>query len=329
MQMKQDIPNYRDFVHSPSRSVSHALQEFKRRQNANYRLTWGVKNIDEYLIPMMDGDLISLLARPGHAKTSTLIHLARRGSQACHELAEQGTGYDKIVVYATWETTIEEFIGLLTANESGQTLEDIARGRADLEKIRDVAVGNIGNRIYIIGKSSKKPSHTPITLDVVDYILRDLAEEGKHPLMVCADYLQKIPAARSMPKNERVEMNVGLLKDLGLNHGCPVGVAVQASREADDQNDLRLPTMSMAQWASAIEQDSDKIISQTRPIMYMQEGSEITQSENGSTVVVTENLMVYRVIKQRWGRVGKTFFAHLDPSTITISNITEEENIGF
>jgi replicative DNA helicase len=316
------------FVHTPARAVTQAVREFKRRQNADHRLEWGVKSVDDYLVPMMEGDLISIIGRPGHGKTSTMIYLAKQASEACHRMAEQGTGYDRITVYATWETTIEEFVALMAAQASGQTLEDIARGRADLDRLQDAAVMNIGNRVYIIGKSSTKPSYVPITLTTVDYILRGLREEGKRPLLLECDYLQRIPADdKGKSKRESVEQNVELAKDIGLNHGCPVALGVQAGRSVDDQSGVQMPTLTDAQWSSAIEQTSDKLIGETRPAIYMEEGSDITYRD--STIEVTDNLMVLRVIKQRWGPVGRTFFLHFDPKQMIIGEMAFNEELGF
>lgn len=319
--------DFSQFVHTPARAVTHAIREFERRQNSLYRLEWGIKNLDEYMIPMMEGDLVSLLGRPGHGKTSTMIYLARKASEACHKLAELGTGYDRIAVYATWETTVEEFIGLMAAQASGQTLEDIARGRADLQKIKDVAVMNISNRVYIIGKSLQKPSFEPITLRTVDYILRDLHEEGKSPLLIELDYLQRIPALeRRTDKREAVEANVEMAKDLGLNHGCPVVMGVQAGRSVDDQKGVQMPTLTDAQWSSSIEQTTDKLIGFSRPAVYLELGSELEY--RGAVIDVTDNLLCVKMIKQKWGKVGRSFMLHFCPETMTIGEMTYEEE-GF
>jgi replicative DNA helicase len=311
------------FLHSPARALSIAMTEFERRKNALHRLGWGVDNVDNYLIPMQDGDLVSLLGRPGHSKTTAMIHLAKQASNAIHALQDQGTGFNRIVVYATWETLVEEFIGLLSAQASGQTLEDIARGRADLEKIRDVAVANISNRIYVIGRSRLQPSYVPITLEIVDYILRDLREQGKEPMLVLLDYLQRIPSSYpslQAKKNMTVEDNVGRAKNLGLNHFCPTVMGVQASRDTDDGKGLKFPSMNMAQWSSSIEQDTDKLLAITRPILYMEEGTEIEASES-LTIPVTPTLLCMKVLKQRWGKAGKIFYLFFDPATITLGTL--------
>ena len=304
------------------------MQEFKRRQNALHRLEWGVKSMDDYLIPMMDGELVSLLGRPGHTKTSTMIHLAKRGTKACHKLAEQGAGFNRCVLFATWETTVEEFIGLLSAQESGQTLEDIARGRADLEKIMDVAVANIGNRIYIVGKSSIKPVYQPITLQTIFYLLQYLREQGKRPILIALDYLQRIPGVNpGMRKMEAVEDNVHRAKDLGLTFGCPTIMGVQAARTVDEQDGIQMPSMSDAQWSSTIEQDSDKLIGLTRPGTYLDEDVTV-QDYLGNSYNVTQNMLVMKVLKQRWGRAGGSFITYFDPARIQIGDFDHQDS-GF
>lgn len=321
------------FLFSPSRAVTVAMSEFERRKNALHRLNWGVQEMDDYLIPMQDGDLVTLLGRPGHSKTTTMIHLAKQASNAIHAMQEQGAGFDRIVVYATWETLTEEFIGLLSAQASGQTLESIARGRADLEMIRDVAIANISNRIYVVGRSRLQTTFTPISLEIVDYIIRDLREQGKVPMLILLDYLQRIPSSypssRLVQKNMIVEDNVSRAKNLALAHFCPTVIGAQASRDTDDQSGLKFPSMSMAQWSSSIEQDSDKLIALTRPILYLEEGAEIEVSENLS-IPVTPTLLCCKVLKQRWGKAGKTFFLYFDPASITLGELElEYQDQGF
>ena len=324
----KEIPELTAFLHTPARSVSLAMVEFKRRQDSLHRLDWGVPTMDKYLIPMMDGELVSLLARPGHTKTSTMIHLAKRGTAACHALADQGAGFDRCVVFATWETTVEEFIGLLSAQESGQTLEDIARGRADLEKIMDVAVANIGNRIYVIGKSSNKPVYQPITLQTIFHLLQYLREQGKRPILIALDYLQRIPASTpGMRKMEAVEDNVHRAKDLGLTFGCPTIMGVQAARTVDEQSGLQMPSMSDAQWSSAIEQDSDKLIGLTRPGTYL-EDDVVLEDYLGNAYNVTDNMLAMRVLKQRWGRAGGSFLTYFNPALIKIGDFDHQDS-GF
>lgn len=323
------------FIHTPARAVSRALQEFERRQNALYRLTWGVDRLDQYLIPMIDGDLVSLLARPGHSKTSTMIHLAKQASASIAQLQEQGQGFNRIVVYVTWETLVEEFIGLLTAQQSGQTLESIARGEADLKLIEKVAVGTISNRIYVIGRSRETPGYHRITLPTVDYILRYLKEQGKEPMLVLLDYVQRIPSPFGenvfvQSKTRIVEENVERAKDIGLDHFCPVVMGVQASRETDVQDGVKFPNMSMAQWSSSIEQTTDKLIALSRPILHLEEGTPVEVSQ-GVEIPVSPNMLALKVLKQRWGKAGKHFILHFDPSLIKLSDyaLDEQEGVPF
>lgn len=322
----REAPKSIEFAHSPARATTLALKAFKARQTAPFRLSWGVKTWDEYLIPMMAGDLTSLVARPGHAKTSILIHLSQLGSTACNALAAMGEN-NYMVVYATWETTVEEFVGLLTVRDSGQSLESIARGQADLIKVQDAAVAAIANNVWVFGRSERVKTRTPFSLLALDSALSYLQEiEGMRPVIILLDYLQRIPAlVRGQEMQKRVMENTEFAKDLGMIHGCPTVMGVQAKRDVDLKSGLKMPALDSAQWASTIEQTSDKVLGLSRPCLYMDDESTITQSKTGQVIPVTPTLLAMRVLKHRWGRAGRTFYAHFDPEKITLGDLALDE----
>lgn len=313
-QKKQESQSLSDaYLYPPARAASVALTEFERRQNALYRLDWGIWYVDAYMTPMMAGDLFCLIGRPGHAKTSTLISFARRASLLARQL-DQG-GEDAVTVYVTWETTVQEFVGLVTAHESGQTLGQIARGQADLPAIRGAAIRAISDRCYVIGHSSETRTRVPLTLNVVCQLLDTLVRDGKTIYLITLDYLQRIPAPRpGMGMMERVVYNTDMSKSMALRYSCPVMVAVQSRRDADEYEGLRFPRMSDGQWSSTIEQDADKLVSLTRPCVYMAEGSVI--KSEGRVYEITTRTLAVKFVKQRWAPAGKVFVISFDPETL-------------
>jgi replicative DNA helicase len=306
------------FLFPPARAVAVSLQEYEKRQNAPYRIDFGVPIIDEYMVPMMAGDVMVVQGRPGHAKTSTLISMARRASQLTDALSRQGD--DAIVVFATWETTIEEFVGLLTSHQSGQTLQMIARGQADLKKIAKAAVITLQQRIYVIGYSSQDPNPVPLTLDRVVAVLHHLQKNNKRLALVLWDYLQRMPAQRpGMNDKERVGSNARGIKDASTMCGFPSAVAVQAGRQVDEYKGLKLPALNDPQWSSTIEQDADKMLSITRPCLYMAPGSLINNTYDGMQYEVTKQTIVLGWPKQRWADAGAIFVLRFNPETLTFS----------
>jgi len=306
-----------DMVFPPARAGAVAMQEFRRMANAPYHLDWGIRDFDEYVIPMQPGDVVSLLARPGHTKTSTLIHLAKRASVLASTISDNA-----IAVVATWETTVEEFVGLLTAGQSGQSLEQIARGQADLQKVEEAIVQAIVNRVYIFGRSRKGTvATTSFTLQIVDDLLRGLIAEGKNIILLGLDYLQRIPGLQvGMNPRDRVTVNMDISKDIALQRGCPVVIPVQAKRDVDDLTGLKMPRLNDPQWSSDVEQASDKVIALTRPCLYMAEGSMIVTDQSiGAGHKVTDSLLVAQVLKQRWGKAGEKFFMRFDVKSVSLT----------
>lgn len=303
------------FYHTPARAARVAAQEFKKRSETDIHIEWDLPKLDDYLIPMIPGDLVSILGRPGHGKTSALIHLART---VALRLKDQ----EGLVVYATWETLVEEFIGVLTSGESGQSLEDIGRGVADLGRVNDAMVKVVGSRIAVVGRSRESPSDRFHTLQDLDSILKELTGVR----LVLIDYLQRIPGLRGQDRAERVRENLEMINDMALTRLVPIALAVQSRRDVDEYSGLRLPGLNDGAWAANIEQTSDKVFGVTRPCLYMDEGRKIKRE--GIIYEVGPATFCLKVLKQRWGKAGDTFILGFEPRFARLyemSGSTEEE----
>ena len=306
-------PRKPDFLYPPARATRAAIEEFERRQEAGTRLVWDIPKLDDYLIPMMPGDLISIVGRPGHGKTSCLIHLARA---AARQLKDDEGAY---VIYATWETLVEEFIGILTSGESGQSLADIGRGKANLDSIRSAMAGIISSRVAVVGRSMETPSGHFHTLDDLDAVLSRLRQEGKRPALILVDYLQRIRGKPGIDRSKQVTENLEVCKDIALSHRAPLALAAQSRRDVDDYSGLRIPSLNDAQWSSSVEQTSDKVLGVTRPSLYLEEGSTIKQG--GVTYGVGTETFCLKVLKQRWAEAGETFVLGFDPKIARLYQI--------
>jgi replicative DNA helicase len=324
------------YLYPPARAARVAMEEFRRRKNAAYRITWGTDDLDESLTPLMAGDMASIIGRPGHAKTSFMIAECKHANKLA---MKQTSLQDKAVtVFVTWETMVEEFVGLVTAAESGQTMEMLARGTADLAKIQDAVVRSIGSRMYVIGKSiqeSRSARRIPLTMSVVSQLLGIIAQDHRI-VLVCFDYLQRIPGetpAMNRSMIEKVSYNSGVVKDVGMWLGCPSLVAVQSRRDADNYEGLKFPTLGDGQWSSSIEMDSDKVLAVTRPILYLPDGSTI--NHGGRVYTVDERLLAVKNQKQRWSRAGAVMFLDFDAAHLVFGEakygdaIPEPESGGF
>ncbi len=310
MSQRHDTPPP-DMLYLPSRQARVSAIEYKTRM-AGRKLSWDVPIVDRYMTPLMGGDLMSVLARPGHTKTTTLIHLAKAAER---QLASDGMW----VVFVTWETLVEEFVAILTAGKSGQSMEDIARGQAELGKIGNELASLVANSgIVVIGMSYEMKSRTIITLEDVDECLWWLEDNGYPPGLLIMDYLQRMPwNHHSRDKTSGVSENLERCKSMLITHRLPGAVAVQARRDVDNQSGLKLPRLGDGQWSSNVEQTSDKVIALTRPSNYLELATPI-DSPTGETYETQSETIVMGWLKQRWGPAGGRHVLDLDVKTATL-----------
>lgn len=303
-------------VHTPAQMLQ-GLVEWAERTATDPGIKFGIPAIDKVAIPLRPGNLACFIARPGHAKTSLLVYLARQ--EALRILAD-GDPVHEAVIYTTWEQTAEELTAMLLADPE-ITYSDIAWGRADVERIRERASSGIKPPVWIIGHGISKsglniPRMTPdLVLSAIETMERD---HGVKPRMILFDYLQLIPTRTSKDRVQQVTEMPILIKELALRVGVPALAAVQAGRDVD-QRRPPIPEMADAQWGSSIEQTADRIFSLWRPSRTMELNSKVDMGDRLYTV--TENLLVIRLLKQR-GDIGRhTWAMYFDPAYLKLAEM--------
>jgi replicative DNA helicase len=311
----------RDLVFSPARAAA-AVMKYARDLQVAPKVTWGVPCLDERVIPFHPGDLITLIGRPGSAKTSLLIYLARREAQRIHEAGEE----DSCVVYVTWEQSVPELEAMMQAT-STMPLDDIVWGRADLDELMRRLQKRVDLPIWIVGMGLAGAGfgRAEMTPDVVFRAIEMLGDGTLHgadvtvrPTLMVFDYVQLIPSETKTRDNwERVYQAVNACKRLAIRVGCPVVIAAQAGREVDRYKD-KMPRLGSGQMSSAIEQASDKVFGLARPITFPQK-KEVVIGPTGRVYDVTEHLLVMRLLKQRNASPTGRFFMYFNPATFKLT----------
>jgi len=287
------------------------------------KVTWGVKALDETIIPFHPGDLISIIGRPGSAKSSLLIYLARREAERIHQATEEGS----CVVYVTWEQSVPELEAMLEADDD-VTLDAIAWGRADVDKVITKGQYRANLPIWIIGMGLGsaglgRGEMTPSVVFRAIEMLETGALHGEdmklHPTLMLFDYVQLIPPEGGWiyQKWQQVYEAVNACKRLAVRVGCPIVIAAQAGREVDKFDD-KVPQLGSGQMSSAIEQASDKVIGVMRPITFMDEGDTL-EARDGRRYTVTDNLLVMRLLKQRMASPIGRFYLYFNPATFRLA----------
>jgi replicative DNA helicase len=313
---QSDQFNARQLVHTPAEMMTELVQWAEGIQR-DPGITFGIDAIDKVVIPMRPGNLVCIIARPGHAKTSLLVYLAR---QEARRILERGTQNTEAVVYTTWEQTSEELTAMLMADVDID-FSDISWGRASLDAIKRKAIKGVKQPVWIIGHGISRaglsiPRMTPdLVLAAIESMRKDF---GITPTMMLFDYLQLIPTRVAKERVQQVTEMPIRLKELAMRIGAPAVAAVQASREVDGRTPP-LPELNDAQWASSIEQTADKCFSLWRPIKTMEEDDEVEVS--GTTYVVNETLLIVRLLKQRGDRGRYTWGMYFNPSLLKLAEL--------
>ena len=283
-------------VAGPDLRAKQFAQVYKKKQ-ANPGLSWGIPEIDKVVLPMRPGDMVSIIARPGHAKTAMLAWKTR---QEANRILSEGIENAGVIV-CSWETTNEEYVAYMLSDEIA-TVDRIARATVPYGDMVRRATENARLPIYFIGRSQFNAGFkTPrMTLDVVENAIELLYEQyNVRPTLLVMDYLQIIPVPGVTNKTEQVETTTPWVKQMAMTIMAPVLIAAQAGRQVDSY-DIKIPHSDDCQHSSAIEQASDKLFGQWRPSITEEPGSDPIEVYPGKFVdPANKNLLIFKMLKQR------------------------------
>lgn len=283
-------------------------------------LSLGFKSLENYLLPLMDGDLGFILARPGGGKTALLLHIARIGAeQVVSGLDEYGPP-----IFISNEMPIEELqLRQLSFHTNIDTRSiRFGKNKNDWEMLHTAVeemnqerpIAYIGASLYDYARTRRMTVET-IQREIDSY----MQKHGKRPRVICIDYLQRMLTS-SYRDNRRLALNevVEICKDIALDYKMPVVVGSQAGREVDTEK-FPVPDTRHGKETGSIEEAGDWVISGMRPSKYYKIGEPIPHS--GKNIIVTEELYFIKVLKQRSGEAGRGAWVTFDPRISYFSDL--------
>lgn len=326
--MAANQQNPQDITYSPAEVgnlVVKTISERKARPGAGIRM--GIPSVDKMLLPLRPGDLVTITGRPSNYKSGLMSYWARK---VARELTESDDGENKIVVYITWEMAIEE-LGLYDlAASTGLSAAELSQGRCsdiEFDNLQEAAMKRAMSPLWLIGHSiERRKKRTRLTMSNVARALTWLDDElGLQPAIVFLDYLQQMAPERIMDNGEtsrRMDVfeNVARCKDMAIALGCPVVLGVQAGRQVDDR-DWKLPGMQDQMESSNIEHTADKMLSVWYPKMTEKKGDFLPRDDH---LMVTDNLLIIGLIKQRMGPSGGWIPLYVDPARNEIHDMQRD-----
>lgn len=279
-----------------------------KQNNKEFGVPFFSKKMRDRIYPLFPGEVFSVIARPGHAKTSVMMFWARQRAKWLVE-----NNYEKrAVIYATWEQSVEELHSFYLAAEQKISITKMAKGdltEADWEMVKAGTAKRVNEPLWFIGHSMiRKSGRKPITVENLAQAIELVTSRGFEVDNVYVDYLQRIqPAdARQEPVQAYTQIMTDL-KNLALGFAVPLTVGVQARREVDDLK-VQIPEANHAQWTSNIEQTSDRMISLVRPRRYRKEGEMF-----GSRKVEGQNQLLVNTLKQKLGEANFAEWLSFNP----------------
>jgi len=322
-----------DIIFSPAQVARAGTAYIEARaSNKSEGIPFYLPAMDEKLLPLLPGELLTIIGRPGSGKSAVSMYWARSRAKWLQDRNID----DRVVVFLTLEQSVEELYAFHVASETGIPVDIMARGHLDkdqIELVRNYGVRRSALNLWLMGHSIERRKKRPrINLTNISESLtrvENWEEQGKRDLkidMIFVDYLQRIPFEGS-PESKviGIDENLNKLKDMALMFACPVVCGVQARREVDDR-DPAIPELADGQWSSSVEQTSDKILSVVRPIKYKKEGETF-----GKMIVQGRNQMLLCILKQRLGDSPWLIWTNFDPqynrmidAEVRDYNLTEE-----
>lgn len=316
-----------DIIFSPAQVARAGTTYIENRAtNKNEGIPFYLPKMDEKMLPMLPGELCTIIGRPGAGKSALKMYWARSRAK----WLQRNNILDRVVVYVTYEQHVEELYAFHVASEIGVPVDAMARGQLDesqIEQVREYGVRRASVPLWFMGHSQERRKKRPqMTLEGIKealYRLEDWEVQNKREMnidMIFVDYLQRIPFdGRPESKVIGIDENLNKLKDIGLMFSCPVICGVQARREVDDR-DFAVPELNDGQWCSGVEQVSDKVLSVVRPIKYKDEGELF-----GKTIVQGRNQMLICLLKQKMGDAPFTVWTIFDPQYNSMIEAEERE----
>lgn len=305
----------RFFLHTPA-DVSQSYVQWAERLQSEPGIKFGCV-LDKHIIPIHPGDLMAVVARPGHGKSSFMAYMARKTAL---DIVKRGAD-DEVVLYISWEQPVEEIEAFFQSGKDYSST-DMAWGRVPMDTIKRNAIKRANLPVWFVGYSvrhagiEKPRMYLDYIYNAVEAMQKDY---GKRPILICLDYLQIIPVSTGGQRWEQVAKATNLTKELLMNLGVAGIAGVQASRSVD-HSQSKIPIMSDAQHSSEIEQRADKQIAVMRAIREFDPAHHPTVEVSGVDYKNDEDLFIVRNLKQRFDVGFGTWALKFKPQTLELSD---------
>ncbi len=315
--------NPQDVVFSPQQASTLGVEAIEYRKNVKPGLPSGVPGLDNYLLPLRPGEVMAVIGYASNYKTGLLSFIARNAIQETEKYP------DHIVIYISWEQSVEEQVILdmaySTKIEAGKLYKGDLNELEWAEMMRG-ALARASKPLWVIGHSEAANRRRPrLSMSDVAYALEYIVDvQGKKPILVVLDYLQRI--SREDCKGTDTRSNfmevVDRVKDLSLSFRTPVILGTQAGRHVLERK-WQQPGIADSQETSNLEQTADKMLSVWMPKTSYPLDTPIGPKGREERFTVSQNLLFLELLKQRYGMAPVLFPLYVKPEVNEIYRLAD------
>jgi len=267
------------------------------REHPDYLRT-GIPQLDEHYVMHRPRRVNGILAYTSEGKTSIMNLIARNFIPQIDN--------DEIVVYGTWEDSVEDMTLSYLANVSRIPIQSLFHGDLSMsqwEAMMKAATQRATTPLWLVGHSEQKEARRPrLTMTDIWNSLEYIVDNRKKKVRaVFLDYLQRINTDDQKGEmRERYMRTMDKIKDLALGFDTDVIIGSQVARDVKSRK-WKQPQINDAQETSNFEQTCDGIISLWIPKKDEKLGDCLIEKQgvDGQAVFVTENLMMIQTLKQK------------------------------
>lgn len=286
------------FIFDPSLVSTLTVDSIKAAKEFPDTLLTGIPQLDDHYITHRPRRVNGIIAYTSNGKTSIMNIMARNFLPQLRE--------NEIVVFATWEDSVEDLSLSFLANASRIPMPSLFNGELSPNQWDDMmkaATLRAQSPLWIMGHSEQKEARRPrLTMTDLWAGMEFIADKRKKKVRaVFLDYLQRIN--RDDQKGEMRGQYMAVMdkvKDLALGFDTDVIIGSQVGRDVKERK-WKQPQDNDAQETSNFEQTCDGIISLWIPKKSEKMGECLIEKKgvDGQAVFVTENLMMIQTLKQK------------------------------
>jgi replicative DNA helicase len=315
-------------VYSSGETVGMTLNQIEERRVALLEDRavsgfFGIKEIDDYLVPLWPGDLMYVTALPSNGKS----FVARMFEQRTVDLLLRNDDGTRVAVWVTTEESVEKIGAHWLAAMSGVSSTAMLSGKlSDSQKVTmNSRVAQVGSwPLFVVGHSgATRDEHgyqaktARLSRDEIDacfdFIMNTLQ---KDIVLATIDYLHRVRNDGRSDREEHIRTTVDWTRDVAIWLGCPVVVAAQAKSKVGERK-FAMPGIPDVEWSMNAGQSADALLGLWMPKTTLGVGALIDHFGEYRNLTVTEDMLFVAVAKQKDGPGGKVFLLQAEPHLMT------------